>query len=86
MNTEIAQARLLRLKADTVIKGLTLTREVKTAVLTAISQVTMPLFKYYKDSDESIKKSFIGLVIGGLGNKVEDTTKEEIKKCLAKKL
>ena len=86
MNTEIAQARLLRIKADTVVKGLSLTREVKTAVLTAISQVTMPLFKYYKDSDESIKKSFIRLVIGGLGNKVDNTIKEEIIKCLVKKL
>ena len=86
MNTEIAQARLLRLKADTVIKGLTLTREVKTAVLTAISQVNMPLFRFYKCSDEQIKQSFIKLVIGGLVNKVEDTTKEEIKKCLIKKL
>jgi hypothetical protein len=86
VNTEIAQARLLRLKADTVIKGLGLPREVKTAVLTAIGQVTMPLFRYYKDSDEQIKQSFIKLVIGGMGNKVEDNYKEKILLCLSKKL
>lgn len=86
MNAEIIQAQLLRLKADTVVKGLVLPREVKTSVQTAISKVTMPLFRYYKENDISIKQSFIKLVICRLGNTVEDKYKEKIELCLRKKL
>lgn len=85
-NTEIAQARLLRIKADTVVKGLGLSRDLKTALLSAINNVNMPLFKYYKESRESIKKSFIKLVLGGLGNGIDDNIKEKIGQCLIKKL
>lgn len=85
-NTEIAQARLLRIKADTVVKSLGLSRDLKTALLSAINNVNMPLFKYYKESSESIKKSFIKLVLGGLGNSIDDSIKEKIGQCLIKKL
>ncbi len=85
-NLEIAQARLLRIKSNTAIKGLGLNDSLKSAVLTAISNVTMPLFLYYKTNNDNIKQSFIRLVIGGLGNDIDDSIKEKIKQCLIKKL
>lgn len=86
MNIEIAQARNLRIKSSVAVKGLGLDRATLRIVGDSIQAVVMPLSKYYKADDDTIKRDFIRFVIGGIGNKLNDTVKEEIVKCLVKKL
>lgn len=86
MNIEIAQARNLRIKSSVAVKGLGLDRATLRIVGDSIQAVVMPLSKYYKADDDTIKRDFIRLVVGGIGNKLNDTVKEEILKCLVKKL
>lgn len=86
MNIEIAQARNLRIKSSVAVKGLGLDRATLRIVGDSIQAVVMPLSKYYKADDDTIKRDFIRFVIGGIGNNLNDTVKEEIVKCLVKKL
>lgn len=83
-NLEVVEANTLRLKARTAIRGLSLSPDIKKAVLEAIDSVELPLHRYYKVNKQDTAKAFIRKVMAGLNDSVEEKTKGEIEKCLEK--
>lgn len=83
---EIAQSKTLKIKSSVAVKGLGLDRATLIIVEDAIQAVVMPLSKYYKVNDNTIKRDFINSLIAEIGNKLDIRIKEEVVRCLNKKL
>ena len=82
---EIAAAKLYRIQALQVVRGLTLPKELKKGINTAIEALQMPLYKFASMPADEVKKAFIRKVEAALGG-IDDALKERILFKLAKKL
>lgn len=85
-NLEVAEANTLRMKARIAIRGLSLSPDIKKAVLGAIDAVELPLHKFFKINKEDTVKAFIRKVLAGIGNNIDEKIKGEIEKCLLRSL
>lgn len=81
-NIEVAEANTLRMKARIAIRGLSLSPDIKKAVLEAIDSVELPLHRYYKENKQDTVKAFIRQVMTGIGDNVQEKERGEIEKCL----
>lgn len=81
-NLEVAEANTLRMKARIAIRGLSLSPDIKKAVLEAIDSVELPLHRYYKVNKEDTARAFIIKVMAGIGDNVQEKERGEIEKCL----
>ena len=81
-NVEIAQCAIMRVKARSLTGRIILSNDERIALNNAINAVKMPLYDYYRKSDEEVRNAFINAVIGGLGATFTLRNKEKIEQCL----
>ena len=85
-NLEIIQAVQLRFKAHYLIGYTNLSSELKTALKKAVDGVRLNLCDYYNKSGDEIKKAFVNKVLTGLGEEVDSSKRERLRKWLLGKI